>query len=80
METSCFRRGALQPSRRLVFLHGWGAGGDDLLPAAEGLASEAERCGVELLGLRAPHRYPDSIGRAWYDLTQPSWVASRRTA
>jgi len=73
METSCFRRGALQPNRRLVLLHGWGADGDDLLPVAEELVPEAERRGIELLGLRAPHRHPDGIGRAWYDLTQPSW-------
>jgi phospholipase/carboxylesterase len=67
------RRGARQPARRLVLLHGWGADADDLIDLGEALVPDAARRGVELLALQAPEPHPSGAGRSWYDLQEPEW-------
>tara|TARA_B100000700_G_C14873352_1_gene774470 strand:+ start:153 stop:764 length:612 start_codon:yes stop_codon:yes gene_type:complete len=66
--------GALNPSYRLVLLHGWGANADDLMPLGKSLI---QSCKVELdlVSLSAPHPHPSGMGRQWYGLFPEDWSA-----
>ncbi len=59
---------------RLVLLHGWGATAEDLVPIGQKLESLVGKA-IELVSLNAPGKHPDGLGRQWYGLFPPDWLA-----
>ncbi len=66
---SIFSEGA---TKRLVFLHGWGADAGDLLPLGKALNATANE-NFELLFLQAPYQHPQGLGRQWFSLYPHDW-------
>ncbi len=63
-----------EASFRLVLLHGWGADAEDLIPIGRELTRNLDFL-FELVALRAPHLHPQGVGRQWYGLYPPDWLA-----
>ena len=57
---------------RLVFLHGWGADAEDLLPLGQELNELLDKK-LELVFLRGFEDHPDGLGRQWYPLFPHDW-------
>ncbi len=57
---------------RIIFIHGWGADADDLLPIGKELI-EKSKFDIEVISLRAPSLHPNNYGRQWYSLYPPDW-------
>ncbi len=61
-------------THRLIFLHGWGADAEDLVPFGRALVNAFKAdAKFDLVFLRAPQLHPDAIGRQWYPLFPVDW-------
>ena len=61
-------------THRLIFLHGWGADAEDLVPFGRALVNAFKAdAKFDLVFLRAPQLHPDAIGRQWYPLFPADW-------
>tara|TARA_Y100001968_G_scaffold326136_1_gene368645 strand:+ start:10623 stop:11228 length:606 start_codon:yes stop_codon:yes gene_type:complete len=73
MNNEFVRLTTLNPSYRLILLHGWGANAQDLIPLGKNLQESCSRR-LEIVSLNAPHQQDQGLGREWYRLFPPDWM------
>ncbi len=63
-------------THRLIFLHGWGADAEDLMPFGKALIDHLKSdVMIDLVFMRAPEVHSDGNGRQWYSLFPANWAS-----